>query len=271
VTSAETTSGRAFGWLDTLDATDLALRLTLLTLLLRPVGAPTVRVGLQALAALGLAVPACLRHPGVWAALTALAALRVLVDWSLADNHAYLLAYWCFAITLSLAARDPRACLALNARLLVGWAFAFAVLWKLALSPDYLDGRFFRVAFLTDARFADFARLAGGLDRDRYEALQAFVHGEPAAGGAAVALPARLVVAARVATLWTLAIEAAVALAWLSPLRRLDRRTARCRAVIRHRLRRDGPTAPRALRRRQPPARPRPRAARSAATPGNRG
>ena len=30
-----------------------------------------------------------------------------------------------------------------------------AVLWKAVLSPDYVDGRFFRVTLLTDERFAD--------------------------------------------------------------------------------------------------------------------
>ncbi len=204
--------------LDTIDAIDLALRLTLLTLLLRPVGTPNVRVAVLGLAALGLALPTCLRSPILWGALAALAGYRVLDDWSLADNHAYLLAYWCLAVTLALAARDAGACLALNARLLIGGAFAFAVLWKVVLSPDYLDGRFFRVTFLTDARFADFAQLAGGVDADQLASLAAFVRGDPAEAGAVI--PARLVALAHVATLWTVAIEAAVAGAFLSPLGR---------------------------------------------------
>ena len=74
---------RPFDWIGDLDATDVALRLTLLTLLLRPVGSPTVRAGILALAALGLAVPAWLRRPGLWAALTALTIVRVATDWSL--------------------------------------------------------------------------------------------------------------------------------------------------------------------------------------------
>jgi hypothetical protein len=211
---------RPFGWLDAIDATDLALRLTLLTMLLRPVGSPAVRVGVLALAALGLALPACLRQPWLWAGLAGLTTVRVLADWSLADNHAYLLAYWCLAVALALVARAPGACLALNARLLVGWAFAFAVVWKVALSPDYLDGRFFRVTLLTDERFADFARLAAGLDLEHFERLRAFVRGEAADADAPLALPARLLAVARGATLWTIAIEAAVALAWLSPIGR---------------------------------------------------
>jgi hypothetical protein len=214
------TTRRPLAWLAGLDATDLALRLTLVTLLLRPVGSPGIRVAILALAAFGLTVPGRLRHPALWAALAALASVRVLLDWSLADNHAYLLAYWCLAITLALLTRDTGACLALNARLLIGWAFAFAVLWKLVLSPDYLDGRFFRVTLLTDERFADFVQLAGGLATDELAALRAFVTGDPVGATAPAALPERLLAVARLATFWTVGIEAAVAVAWLSPLGR---------------------------------------------------
>ncbi|MEO6027854.1 MAG: hypothetical protein ABIR79_13395 [Candidatus Binatia bacterium] len=208
-------------WLEDLDATDLSLRLTLLTLLLRPVGSPGIRVAILALATFGLTVPSRLRHPALWATLAALTSIRVLLDWSLADNHAYLLAYWCLAITLALLARDTGACLALNARLLIGWAFALAVLWKLVLSPDYLDGRFFRVTLLTDERFADFTRLAGGLATDELGALRAFVRGDLSIdAGAPGAFPERLLAVARLATFWTVGVEAAVAVAWLSPLGR---------------------------------------------------
>ena len=42
-----------------------------------------------------------------------------------------------------------------------------AVLWKAVLSPDYVDGRFFRVTLLTDERFADASLVFGGLSRDQ--------------------------------------------------------------------------------------------------------
>ncbi len=51
-----------------------------------------------------------------------------------------------------------------SVRLLLGTAFALAVLWKV-VSPAYLDGRFFRVTLLTDDRFADTTLLLGGLGR----------------------------------------------------------------------------------------------------------
>ena len=40
---------------------------------------------------------------------------------------------------------NPASQLARTNRLLLGLVFAFAVLWKAALSPDYRDGRFFAV------------------------------------------------------------------------------------------------------------------------------
>jgi hypothetical protein len=141
----------------------------------------------------------------------------VLFDWSLADNHAYLLCYWCFAVLLALVSRDVAGCLAVNGRLLIGWAFAFAVLWKLVLSPDYLDGRFFRVTLVTDPRFADFARLAGGLGADQLADLRAFAGGHWDAGLPPPEQPSRFLWLARTTTIGTLAIEAAVAAACLSP------------------------------------------------------
>ncbi len=146
-----------------MDSVDLALRLTLLALLLRPIGNWMIRPLILSLAALGVVLPGLLRKPWLWLTLAVLTGLRVVLDWQLANNHAYLLCYWCLAISLALVSPDTHACLALNGRLLIGWAFAFATLWKLALSPDYLDGRFFRVMLLTDLRFASFAQLAGGL------------------------------------------------------------------------------------------------------------
>ena len=55
-----------------------------------------------------------------------------------------------------------------------------AVLWKAVLSPDYVDGRFFRVTLLTDERFADASLVFGGLSRDQMAENRTFL--EPLAG-----------------------------------------------------------------------------------------
>ena len=145
-----------------LDRVDLVLRLTLLDLLLRPVGGPGVRAALLALAAAGFVLPKLLRAPPLWWAITFLVTVRVLLDWPLSDNHAYLLCYWCGAVALALSCDDSDAFLAHNGRWLIGLAFAFATLWKAALSPDFLSGVAFRVTLIVDPRFEGLTMLVGG-------------------------------------------------------------------------------------------------------------
>ncbi len=200
------------------DPIALALRLTLLDVLLRPIGEGWVRPATLVLAGAGLALPALLTRAQLWFALAACAAARIAASWPLGDNHAFLLAYWCLAVGLALWARDAEAALATSARWLVGFAFAFAVLWK-AISPDYLDGRFFRVTLVVDHRFEAFARLAGGLAPEELAEQRAFLtqHVDDALAPQrdAPPEPPRLVALAQAATLATLAGELAVALAFL--------------------------------------------------------
>jgi hypothetical protein len=207
-----------------LEPVNLALRLTLLSVLLRPIGAGLVRPCILGLAAAGLLLPGLLRRPGLWMALTVLTGLRVILDWSLADNHAYLLCYWCLAVLIALCSRDPSACLSLNGRLLIGLAFFFAALWKVGFSPDYLDGRFFRVTMLTDPRFAGFVQLVGGLVPEQLNELRAFVtqhvDGQFVEPSLLPAEPLRFLQLARFTTLWTVVIEGAVALSFLWPVGR---------------------------------------------------
>ncbi len=201
-----------------MSAFDLALRLTLVNLLLRPVGSWAVRPFTVALAALGLLAPGLFRAPFLWLGLTILTGLRVVLDWPLPDNHAYLLFYWCLAVTISLVMGDPGRLLAINARLLIGLVFAFSVLWKLVLSPDFMNGTFFTVTLLSDARFEGFARVAGGLSEEGYEALREFIRGTGDAYGAPE-IPPRLLALSTFLTYWTIAIEAAVAVLFFLPLR----------------------------------------------------
>jgi hypothetical protein len=199
----------------------LALRLTLLALLLHPIASGWLRPGILALAAAGLVLPRLLQQPPLWLALAALTGFRALADWPLADNHAYLLSYWCLAAGLALLSPDPHRVLAGNGRTLLGLVFALAMFWKL-LSPDYLDGRFFRVALVEDLRLAPFATHVGGLDEATLAERRAYLALH--ADGPAVRVPepppepARLRAVAHVASWATVALEAAVALAFLAPL-----------------------------------------------------
>jgi hypothetical protein len=200
---------------------DLALRLTLVGLLLRPLGDWPIRAPLLVLALFGLVWPRALRRPALWLALTALTGARVILDWELADNHAYLLAYWCLAIALALGGSDAQRDLATSGRLLVGLVFLFAVLWKGVLAPDFADGRFFGVNLILDPRFEPLARRVGGVDPAQLDALRAFLrtHADLAAPGslAGPEIPQRLMQLACALTFWTLAIESALAAAFLWP------------------------------------------------------
>jgi hypothetical protein len=206
------------------DGFDLALTLTLLDLLLRPVGDWKVRPLLLALAAAALLFKTARHSPWLWFSLTLLTALRVTLDWPLPDNHAYLLSYWCLAIGISLAVRESRACLALNGRLLIACVFLFATVWKLILSPDFMDARFFRVTFILDERFEGFARLAGGLGLDQLLALREILDQHVDGANLAEALPLdqtkRFLWLAHFTTYWTVLIEGLLALAFFWPVNR---------------------------------------------------
>jgi hypothetical protein len=201
------------------DPMALALRLTALGLLLRPVGGPRLRPAFLALAAFLLVAPRARYARVGWAALLVLAVARLVADWPLGDNHAYLLAYWCLAVTLAFGDVDPRGALAENGRLLIGLTFAFAILWKAVLSSDFADGTFFRVTILADPRLAGLAPVASGLSPEDLSRWRDWIGGHALASEAPGPVPTRLAAVAGVATAWTLLIEAAAAASFLAPSR----------------------------------------------------
>lgn len=201
---------------------DLSLRLTAVALLLRPMGPWFVRPALLALAVVLLIAPRQLRSAPLWTVIAVLIGARIVDDWPLADNHIYLLAYWAWAIALALRAATPELSLAWSSRWLIGLAFLFAVTWKVLLSPDFLDGRFFRVTLLTDPRFGDVAQLVGGLSAEQLranrEALQLLPEGAALLQPSAVVEPFRLVALAAVSTFGITALESGVAALMLWPV-----------------------------------------------------
>jgi hypothetical protein len=203
---------------------DSVLTLTAIILLLRPFDVWWLAPFVLAAACLALALRAVRRTPLTWMIIATLVAARVVVVWPLSDNHIYLLAYWCLAIGLALSSTASAATLSASSRWLLGAAFAMAVLWKAVLSPDYTDGRFFRVTLMTDERFADAALVFGGLSRDQMVQNRAFL--EPLPEGAALfdppafVEPARLRAFAAAATWGGLCLEMLVALLFLLPAER---------------------------------------------------
>jgi hypothetical protein len=169
------------------DTPDLPLQLTAIILLLRPLDVWWVSGFVLIGAGLSLLFAPVRRTPATWLAIAALIGARVVAVWPLSDNHIYLLAYWCLAIGLALATTTRPAALAAGSRWLLGAAFALAVIWKGVLSPDYLDGRFFRVTLLTDDRFADAVMLIGNMTADQILDARAYL--QPLPAGAELADP----------------------------------------------------------------------------------
>jgi hypothetical protein len=200
---------------------ELALRLFLLVLLLDASLFWFQRAPMQIACGLGLLLPALARDARFWALVSALAAWPLVWDWPFSDNHDYLRAFAALAVMLALGARDPAGSLRISARLLVGGTFFFASLWKLVLSPDWLDGSFFRVTLLSDPRFHDLAVLAGGASWETLDAFEAalgdFLAGRAPGWPGAFVEPAGLRPLALALTLFTGAIEAAIAAAFLWP------------------------------------------------------
>jgi hypothetical protein len=203
---------------------ELALRLTLLTLALDPPLLWFERMPVLLLAGLGLALPAALRAPALWLALVAIACGFLAWNFPFPDNHDYLTALWCLAIACALASRAPAEMLAHHGRRLLGLTFLFATLWKLVLSPDFVDGRFFRLTLLTDARFENLAVLAGGMSWDAWErndlAVDALLRSEPGEEAPQLVEPPELRRLASALTIFTGAVEALLAAAFLWPLGR---------------------------------------------------
>jgi hypothetical protein len=196
------------------------LRLTLVILLLRPPGEGTLRGVTWLAAALALALPPLARSSPMWLTLAALVFARVIVDWPLADNHIYLLGYWCLGVGLCLAVPSPMTALAATSRWLIGCMFLCAIVWKGVLAPDFLDARFFRVTLVTDERFADLARAVGGQTeaqrRINVAALEPLPSGAETLDGPILVEPPALRRLGLVLTWGGLALEAALAWTFLS-------------------------------------------------------
>jgi hypothetical protein len=203
-----------------MEAPELAIRLTLVYLLLKPLEVWYLHTPMLVLVGAALLSPKLGRTPTLWLLLTVLSAGQVLATWNWIDNHQYLLVYWCLAVFLSLKTSDPSRALALNGRLLIGAAFAFALVWKLFLTADFANGNLFRELLLTDPRLQRMSGLFGlsqAMSFDNELVLNQMAKGRLATG--TLVEPAGLVLVARLMTWWTILTETAIALAFLWPSR----------------------------------------------------
>lgn len=199
---------------------DLVAPLTLVLLLLYPVGPEPVRVLLQLASVAGLVYRPLQRVSGYWLFLALAMATGCLVLWHDADNHKYLITYWCLALGLSCRADDTAKAVRINARLLIGLCFLFAVVWKLR-TPDFLTGEYYQFAMLTDDRLFSVGQLISGMSPEVYfqnqeamDRLTAYSSSLDRVGleGAAMLRPFSMVLVA-----WTLLVESWIFLSFLWP------------------------------------------------------
>jgi len=201
------------------DPWELAARLTLLTLLLSPVGNWFIRPFILGLSVAGLLIPGMWRSPSLWAALALLTGIRFYISWPLADNHAYLLSYWCLAFAVS-AWLGNREVLFSNARYLVALTFGFAALQKW-MSPDYTNGVFFLVTFFLDERFEDFVVLFSSVTFEQIDIAREYLEGDyrstPAPDSLPFVIPDSMWWLAILSTAWNLLEQTLVAIVFLAP------------------------------------------------------
>jgi hypothetical protein len=221
--TAETSIPRKWlGALRTADPLLLLLRASLLALLVNSNDDAIVLATIAIVCLIALPRPAILEAPWFWAGLFVAIGARQLATWHLIDDHIVVTTYWCGALALGLAARDPRATLAASARFIIGSLFAFAAGWKLR-SGQFLDGSFFRYSLLFDGRFETPARLLGGTSRAalhaNHDGLRA-LDATGVTGELALREGPHNQLVAEIFTGWGVIIEATVAMAFLVPLRR---------------------------------------------------
>lgn len=150
----------------------LSTSATLLTIVLYGPEAWYIRGLTLALAAIAwLALPVMV-HRNLWFVLSLLCGAYVWSEHHDADNHKYLLSYWCLALFLAFRSSNAHAALATSARFLIAGCMLLAVLWKLA-SDDYLSGHFFATELVMDSRFRALTAVVGGMSPEAFEANKA--------------------------------------------------------------------------------------------------
>lgn len=201
---------------------DVVAGITLVILLVSTEETWVLQVGVMSLAVAGIVDRRLLRSAAYWFAMLAVYVVGVSGLVVVIDNHEFLLGYWLLALALSRLLVDPASGLATSARLLIGFAFAFAALWK-GLTPDYTSGNAFHSFLLFDPRFVGVGPALGGLPFAEATANYDILEVVLAVGDADAAISVFDTPGVRRVALgmtwWTLVIEGLVAVCFLAPPR----------------------------------------------------
>ena len=154
-----------------------------------------------------------------WLVLGVVILAQTAWKWANANNHDFLLAYWCMAIGLAAARPEPLKILARSGALLIGLVFTLAMVWKL-VTPDYRSGDFFEGTILADSRFGHAAYLAAGLEgehnEENSEADEEMHEFDSVVNTVTYKTTDRIRPIAFFVTYWTILIEGLIALAFLA-------------------------------------------------------
>jgi hypothetical protein len=202
-----------------MDTVSLVCRASLVLLLIDAREDPRTIVAAAVVMLLAFHQPRIYKSPALWLGIGVPVLAAQLWRWEGLDDHVVLTSYWFCALGLALLSEEPERALGTSARLLLGFTFACATVWK-ATSSEYVSGRMFYDLLLTDARFQPIAHFLGGISDADLRGNVALVAAlrDSASGDLAPRLAgngsAHAVAIAM--TWWTLAIEAALAVSWLA-------------------------------------------------------
>jgi hypothetical protein len=207
------------GLVEDMRPVELSARLTLLALLFTHIGSWHIRPIVLLLAGYGLLAPGAYKSPLLWLSLAGLTGWRVLYDWPFADNHAYLLVYWCLALAIAMSVADTAKILAHHARWLICLVFILAVIQKWSTS-NFVDGSFFTTLYLLDPRFEDLTVLLTPLTYTDIDAARSVMEADfrnITHTTLPFVVPDSLRVLAGFSTWWSLLEQTAVAISFLAP------------------------------------------------------
>lgn len=183
----------------------------------QPKGSGALFFGLisAALTVCGLIVPGLVNSPWLWLGLACSYMAWVGCAYFVADNHHYLIGYWCIAVAIALISHDGNEVLRRSATALIGACFGLAVFAKL-LNRDYRNSSFFTWLLIFDPRVRLLASVVGGLTPDVFRrhataSGRVWMGVSPAESAEVPPAVRRLAVGL---TWWTVGIEAVVRRFW---------------------------------------------------------
>ena len=144
--------------IESVDSFELVSTLTIIIGIIYFADDPLYKVGLAVFAVASVVYASIKNSFLFWMALTAYLTFMVALSWETTTSDLYLYLYWCIALAVTRLSRHPKKALPIVARYMIALVFLFSVFWKV-ISPDFVNGDFFRFSFALDARLAPVAIL----------------------------------------------------------------------------------------------------------------